>query len=303
MLIFLIFDIIEIGIPYENNCIHTRDFTPTPGFFSQFNHHICRLQFLETQKASHILLPRNLSLIISQKKCESNNKCVKTDSFSLGYELKTKLMNQNNKKYNGKHKQKLLSLISLHGGSCTSKLLRSQSHIQMNNIYEKHVSHQIRDNIKNSINEFRDDNFKNKFVLGIHLRQARHYKLDPSFNDEMNNLIIQNAKEIISNKNNYVIFICSNLESTIKLFKDSFPDGKVISTQVTRVTNKIADWTSNTAPLQEQWKDVFIDASLLARCDHLLGGPSNVFYGAMYLSKEHLDKTITIPDFFPNVAR
>ena len=131
-------------------------------------------------------------------------------------------------------------------------------------------------------------------ILGVHVRGTDRRQGTHS-NHLMTaeaNTYLEKAIELDSlYQFSHIFLACDELE-TVDMFKNTFKE-RLIVTDAFRVSANVAtninyNWLFNAKRTNHRYllgKEVLIDALLLARCGHLLCGPSNVSHAAIYFSK------------------
>ena len=146
--------------------------------------------------------------------------------------------------------------------------------------------------------------FENYYVIGMHIRSSVHYKLEDKYNT---NQIVDNFIEETNKLDlpqNTKIFIATASDQIKNKIENHFGKDKVISISTTRDSNNIIeanksdilknDWSYNknyqnkmkNYGLVNYYIDVYLDVLLLANCNLILGGESNVFFNALIYNKE-----------------
>lgn len=140
----------------------------------------------------------------------------------------------------------------------------------------------------------------NKFsrVLGVHIRGTDMYtagKQHPVPSGKSKDFSI--IDDIIARHQITGIFLCSDTESTIKLFRDYYSD-MVITTDALRQINDGCCGIHQDKTLDKQRKnhkyllgeEVITDMYLLSKCDVLVCGPSNVAFAAIIYNHNQYDE-------------
>lgn len=130
-------------------------------------------------------------------------------------------------------------------------------------------------------------------IVGIHVRGTDRRKGAPKHlltaNDEV---YLQKARELDLHHNFLHIFLACDEIETVDLFKKEFGK-RLIVTDAYRVSQNTKirggyDWLFKANRPFHRYllgKEVLIDVLLLARCGHLICGPSNVSHAAIYFSE------------------
>lgn len=132
-----------------------------------------------------------------------------------------------------------------------------------------------------------------KGAIGAHIRFTSHYI---NKNIEFNNQIKAYTDYI--DKSNYpYVYLATHLKEVEDIFKSKYGSRLIISDHY-RNPNTNSDWTSNDTNQLEEDTNVLIDMILLSKCKEIVGGPSNVFYAALWYNPE---LKFYIPDIFRDI--
>ena len=119
----------------------------------------------------------------------------------------------------------------------------------------------------------------NTNVLGIHIRSQKQSKLEhipfEEFIKIYTDYVDSKLKEYSS------IFLATHLQDAFDLFKNRYGNKLIVHNHYLNPNNK-SDWTDNKIDREEENRNVLIDMILLSKCKEIVGGPSNVFYAAIW---------------------
>ena len=158
-------------------------------------------------------------------------------------------------------------------------------------------------------------NYFNKYVIGLHIRSSQHYKLTNKYTTQQ---IIDNFFLVIEKKDkpdDFNIFIATSNKNIIKYINNKYPQYNYFYIDTLREDFTINesnnrefnnnDWSKipnyknkiNEFGLLKYYYDVCLDLLLLSKCNHIIGGESNVFFNALCINKE---TTYSIPKILQN---
>ncbi len=163
-------------------------------------------------------------------------------------------------------------------------------------LFKKYID--LRPEIINDFEEFKQKNFKDNFVIGLHWRGTDAKK----WFDRKRTLDIDTISKyidpIISNNNKVKIFLCTDEQLLLEIFISRYKEITVY-TDSYRSNSKEALHLKDTYPRKNHryklGKEVLLDALLLSSCNKLIGRDSSVFRAAMVMGELDLDQFIIIP--------
>lgn len=132
-----------------------------------------------------------------------------------------------------------------------------------------------------------------KGAIGAHIRFAGHY-----INTKINfNQQIKSYTDYIDQSNYYYVYLATHLKDVEDIFRKKYGTRLIIYEHY-RNPDKNSDWISNNLSQIEEDTNVLIDMILLSKCKEIVGGPSNVFYAALWYN---LQLKFYIPDLLKTV--
>lgn len=154
-----------------------------------------------------------------------------------------------------------------------------------------------------------------KYTIGLHIRSSQHYKLTNKYTTQqiINNFFLEIEK--IDKPNEFNIFIATSNIKILEYVKDKYPKYNYFYIDTLRENFtideknnrefRLNDWTKipnykksiNDYGILKYYTDVCLDLLLLSKCNHIIGGESNVFFNALCINKE---TTYTIPKLLKN---
>lgn len=156
------------------------------------------------------------------------------------------------------------------------KELVDKNRIEVNKITKKIIPVE---RIQEKINSFVSKNFKNKKVLGVHIRGT-----DYGFNDL--NAYLENIKKY---DNFDVIFVASDNFESINFIKNNFKNVCNYETELRMNNINESVLCRNIYEPNNKLKhgeDVLIETYILSKCDHLICINSNVAASALYINPD-----------------
>jgi hypothetical protein len=161
--------------------------------------------------------------------------------------------------------------------------------IQLNNAFNKHYIFDPK--IIKKASKF--DNLFEKGAIGAHIRFTGHY---------INKLIdfdsqIKAYTDYIDNTNYPYVFLATHLKDVENIFRIKYGSRLIVYDHY-RNPDKNSDWISNGLKQTEEDTNVLIDMILLSKCKEIVGGPSNVFWAALWYNPE---LKFFIPDILKTV--
>ncbi len=159
---------------------------------------------------------------------------------------------------------------------------------QLNMAFNAHYSIDFR--ILNKAGKF--DSLFEKGAIGAHIRFTGHYinaKVD--FDKQINAYI-----DYIDKSNYPYVYLATHLKDVEDIFRSKY-GSRLIIYEHYRNPNKNSDWTSNNLKQTEEDTNVLIDMIMLSKCKEIIGGPSNVFWAALWYNP---DVKLYIPDVLKN---
>lgn len=123
------------------------------------------------------------------------------------------------------------------------------------------------------------EHIRHQPTLGVHLRFTRHYGSRPdyaeyikSFQDEIDRRLSQGHYR--------QLFVATHMAEALAAMQQRY-GSLVLHYEQYRNPNRDSDWLGN-KPIEQERREVIIDMQLLASCRHVIGGPSNVLYAALW---------------------
>ncbi len=120
-------------------------------------------------------------------------------------------------------------------------------------------------------------------TLGVHLRFTRHYGSRPdwdayleSFQSEIDRRLARGECE--------QLFVATHMADALAAMQQRY-GSRVLQYEQYRNPDRDRDWMGN-KPIAQERREVVIDMLLLASCAHVIGGPSNVLYAALWQRPE-----------------
>lgn len=145
-------------------------------------------------------------------------------------------------------------------------------------------------------------------ILGVHVRGTDRRKGAPGhLMTSSANVYLKKAIELDQTYHFSQVFLACDEIETVKMFQKTFKerllfsDAYRVSANSANTVHIIKDESIPPRPLHKYLlgREVLIDALLLARCGHLLCGPSNVSHAAIYFaSKDPIIHEVESPGFF-----
>lgn len=160
------------------------------------------------------------------------------------------------------------SFITINGIETCDIFTNNDKIKYINSLLRKYIQPQTI--LKQEIDNYWVTNFKGKKILGVHVRRTDH-EGHGKFVDI--NKYIQHINKIINSFDN--LFIITDSESIITLFKEIYGDKLLFVNNITRSVDNIAIHYSD----NDKYKigcDVVIETFLLGMCDKIIGTSSNV---------------------------
>lgn len=125
--------------------------------------------------------------------------------------------------------------------------------------------------IKDKINEFVDDKFKNNKILGVHIRRTDHDHHNKFINFiEYENII--NSKISKYGK----LFIMTDELNALNYFEDKFKEKIVFIDDIIRSNDNVGLHYKNNVNKNKIGEDVIVESIVLSKCDCIIAIASNV---------------------------
>jgi hypothetical protein len=137
------------------------------------------------------------------------------------------------------------------------------------------------------------DHLFEKGAIGAHIRFVGHY-INKSVDFDSQ---IKSYTDYIDKSNYPFVFLATHLKDVEDIFRTKYGSRLIIYDHY-RNPNKNSDWTSNGLDQTEEDTNVIIDMIMLSKCKEIVGGPSNVFYAALWYNPE---LKFFIPDILKTV--
>ncbi|MFT6958897.1 MAG: hypothetical protein ACJAYC_003921 [Halieaceae bacterium] len=124
--------------------------------------------------------------------------------------------------------------------------------------------------------------FSDFYTLGVHLRSARYMGVDLSSKRYIREWAIPEIESTLAAQGqpDGRVFIATDVSEYVELCRDHFGDRQVVR-DIPRVTDAGEDWYRLQSTRLDLWRNVLIDALLLAKCDFVMGASSNVLAAAL----------------------
>ncbi len=166
----------------------------------------------------------------------------------------------------------------------------SKKRFELNKSFHKHYS--IDSKIINLTDKY--NNIFNKGVIGTHIRFSGFYiNKKNDFNKQ-----IKAYTDYIDKSKYHYVYLATHLKDVEDIFRNKYGSRLIINEHY-RNPNKNSDWTSNNLKQEEEDTNVLVDMILLSKCKEIVGGPSNVFYAALWYNPE---LKFHIPDILKDVV-
>lgn len=127
--------------------------------------------------------------------------------------------------------------------------------------------------------------FSDSYTLGVHLRGAWYLGIDLSSKRYIHELVIPEIESTLADQgqSDGRVFIATDVSEYVELCREHFGD-RLIVRDIPRVTHADEDWYRLQSTRLDLWRNVLIDALLLAKCDFVIGATSNVFTAVLILN-------------------
>lgn len=185
----------------------------------------------------------------------------------------------------------------------------------VNKIWIKHIK--FTDEMNSIVGKY--NKYYNKYTIGLHIRTSQHYKLNGKYTSKKIIDYFYQSLMKLKLPDEYNLFIATSNDQILDYFKKKY--GKNIKGEIfhldtlrekysieekTEKDYKINDWTGGDFKdrikrygLKKYYQEVCLDLILLSKCNHIIGGESNVFFNALCYNK---DSTYSIPDILVNTG-
>jgi hypothetical protein len=160
---------------------------------------------------------------------------------------------------------------------------------QLNDAFNKHYVFDFK--ILKKASKF--DQLFEKGAIGAHIRFTGHY-INKSVDFDSQ---IKAYTDYIDHSDYPYVFLATHLKDVEDIFRTKYGSRLIIYDHY-RNPNKNSDWTSNNLNQVEEDTNVLIDMLMLAKCQEIVGGPSNVFYAALWYNPK---LRFFIPDILKTV--
>ncbi len=131
--------------------------------------------------------------------------------------------------------------------------------------------------------------FSNSYTLGVHLRSARHIGVNLPSRRYIREWVIPEIEGALVSQSqpDGRVFIASDVSEYVELCRGHFGDRMAVRA-IPRVTHAWEDWYQVGSTRLDLSRNVLIDALLLAKCNFVMGIPSNVL-SAVLIFNPHND--------------
>ena len=125
--------------------------------------------------------------------------------------------------------------------------------------------------------------------LGVHIRSPFYYKMNLKISEkDFVTRIVNDIQDTMKLTKSNGLFIATQYEPMLDAIKCSFCDDIRIVYIDTYRTQKNIDWVisrkENNISILNEVIDVWTDVQLLSKCQHVLGGSSNVFFATLIIN-------------------
>ena len=163
-------------------------------------------------------------------------------------------------------------------------------------LFKKYI--QLRPEIINEFEDFKEKNFKDNFVIGLHWRGTdtkRWYNRKSTIDIDTISKFID---PIIKSNKKVKIFLCTDEQLLLEIFIRRYPE-LTLYTNSYRSNSKEALHLKDIYPRKNHkyklGKEVLLDALLLSSCNKVVGRDSNVFRSAIIMGEFAKDQFIIMP--------
>ena len=263
---------ISFGMKNHKKKIFVIRFSPGGGLFSIFLSVIIILKYIEGKKYTPIIDLENFHTKYNELTKVSNT----FNSWEYYFKNLSKI------KLDEVYKSK--NVIFSENYLDTRKYINLKSLDKFRKIVKKKIK--IKRNILNNVNQIYKHKFKNKKIIGLHLRGSDmkitpNHPLPPTLKQTIeiiDNLLLDNYKKIFLVTEEYEYF--SNLKKIYKnklIYLNSFrtKDSKIFSHDNMRVLHRY-----------KLGKEILIETLLLSKCDILVASKTNVILSALIFSSK-----------------
>lgn len=153
----------------------------------------------------------------------------------------------------------------------------SKRRYELHETFNKHYD--IDQKILAKTNKF--NHFFQKGAIGAHIRFAGHY-INQNIDFDAQ---VESYTNYIDKSDYPYVFLATHLKDVEDIFRSKYGSRLIIYDHY-RNPDKNSDWTSNNLKQTEEDSNVLIDMILLSKCREIVGGPSNVFYAALWYNPE-----------------
>lgn len=158
---------------------------------------------------------------------------------------------------------------------------------QLNSTFHKYYYFDPK--IVDATNKF--DRYFEKGAIGAHIRFTGHYiNKNVDFDSQ-----IKAYTDYIDKSDYPYVFLATHLKDVEDIFRAKYGP-RLITHDHYRNPNVSSDWTSNGLDQNVEDTNVLIDMIMLSKCKEIVGGPSNVFYAALWYNPN-------IKFFIPDILR
>ena len=136
---------------------------------------------------------------------------------------------------------------------------------------------------------FSQAEFSDSYILGVHLRSARYLGVDLPSRRYIREWVIPEIEDTLASQgqSDGRVFIATDQSEYVELCRGHFGD-RMLVRAIPRVTHAWEDWYQLGSKRLDIWRNVLIDALLLAKCNFVMGFPSNVL-SAVLIFNPHND--------------